>query len=98
MDLPLDLTTWRDKRLAYRCSRHEGISGINCSSKFGGIRMPNPYGAPEIDVTAVAEKIKNKEPIVLVDVREKAELMRVSLNTDQLVVLPLSELARKQLD
>ena len=60
--------------------------------------MPNPYGAPEIDVQAVADKLKNNEDFVLVDVRELMELDKVRLDADQLVVVPLSQLARQQLD
>ena len=60
--------------------------------------MPNPYGAPEIDVLAVSEKLKNNEKFILVDVREQMELVRVRLEADQLVVVPLSQLARQQLE
>lgn len=59
--------------------------------------MANPYGAPEIDVQAVSEKIKNNESFILMDVREQVELVRVKLETDQLVIVPLSQLARQQL-
>ncbi len=59
--------------------------------------MANPYGAPEIDVLAVSEKLKNNEHFIMLDVREKIELSRVKLDADQLKVVPLSLLARDQL-
>lgn len=59
--------------------------------------MANPYGAPEIDVLKVAEKIKNKEKFILLDVREQVELLRAKLDVEQLHVIPLSLMAREQL-
>lgn len=59
--------------------------------------MANPYGAPEVDVQSVAEKLKNNESFILMDVREQIELMRVKLDSKQLVIVPLSQLAREQL-
>jgi adenylyltransferase/sulfurtransferase len=58
--------------------------------------MPNPYGAPEISVTQVAEKINNKEDFILLDVRESDELEIAAVLADQLVHTPLSKLAADQ--
>ena len=58
--------------------------------------MPNPYGAPEVSVQTLAEKLAAKENFVLLDVREMHEIGTVSIEPDQLVILPLSELAHKQ--
>ncbi len=59
--------------------------------------MPNPYGAPEISVQAVSEKLAQDEDFILLDVRELHELDRAQLTHRQVNVLPLSELAQKQL-
>ena len=60
--------------------------------------MPNPYGAPEISVTAVAEKIANQESFVLMDVREADELQIAALEADQVQHVPLSKLSAEQVD
>ena len=60
--------------------------------------MPNPYGAPETDVQTVSQKLNDKENFVLVDVREPDELRLASLNFNQVEPLPLSVLAREQLN
>ncbi len=56
--------------------------------------MPNPYGAPECTVQEAAEKINADENVVILDVREQNEIARVSLPSDKVVVIPMSELAR----
>ena len=60
--------------------------------------MPNVYGAPEIDVQAVATKLRSSAQFILLDVREEAELAHARLSFPQTRVVPLSLLARKQLD
>ena len=57
--------------------------------------MSNQFGVPEIDVTAVAEKLANKETFLLVDVREVHELMLANLG-DGVLHLPLSRLAQER--
>jgi rhodanese-related sulfurtransferase len=59
--------------------------------------MPNPYGAPEITVTEVAEKRENGEDFILMDVREAHELNLANLG-EGITLLPLSQLASSQLD
>ncbi len=60
--------------------------------------MPNLYGAPEIDVRTVAHKLKAQEDIILLDVRERIELLSASLDVPQTLLTPMTELARSQLD
>lgn len=60
--------------------------------------MPNPYGAPEISVQEVSDKIDRGETFVLLDVRERHELAQASLAEGTFELIPLSELAQKQLD
>lgn len=57
--------------------------------------MPNPYGAPEIEVQDVSEKLQNGDKFYIVDVREQNELAKVSLPLDNVVSLPVSEIASK---
>lgn len=59
--------------------------------------MPNPYGAPEITVQEVAEKRENGDDFILMDVREERELDLADLG-DDVILVPLSELAARQLD
>ena len=59
--------------------------------------MANVYGAPEVSVQDLAEKLSQNGDFVLLDVRELHEIGTVALEPEQLVVLPLSELARMQL-
>ena len=59
--------------------------------------MPNVYGAPEIDVTALNNKVEAGEEFILLDVREPHELGYAQLDFDQTTLLPLSRLAREQL-
>jgi rhodanese-related sulfurtransferase len=59
--------------------------------------VTNPYGAPEVTVQDLAVRLTGEETFILLDVREVHEIATVSIEPDQLVVLPLSELARKQL-
>ncbi len=60
--------------------------------------MPNPYGAPEISVQDVSAKIDNGETFILLDVRERHELTQASMAEGMFEIVPLSELAQKQLD
>jgi rhodanese-related sulfurtransferase len=60
--------------------------------------MANPYGAPEISVQQVAEKLDRKESFILLDVRESHELESASLPEGTFEFVPLSELAQRQLD
>lgn len=59
--------------------------------------MPNPYGAPEISVTEVESKRQAQEPFIWLDVRERDEIARVSLQDERVRFAPLSELADRQL-
>lgn len=57
--------------------------------------MPNVYGAPEIDVQAVARKRESGEAFILMDVREQMELRLANLGQDVLWI-PLSDLAARR--
>ncbi|MEM7126891.1 MAG: rhodanese-like domain-containing protein [Chloroflexota bacterium] len=59
--------------------------------------MPNPFGAPEVSVQEVNQKRIAAEPQLLVDVREAQEY-GVRISGDDVVMLPLSELAARQLE
>lgn len=59
--------------------------------------MPNPFGIPEIDPSAVAEKRQRGDDFVLVDVREAAELQRANLGAG-VTHVPLSAVAQRYLD
>ena len=50
---------------------------------------------PEIDVTALAEKLKSDEEFLLIDVREDDELRRAKINDRRLVQAALSQLSVK---
>jgi len=60
--------------------------------------MPNPYGAPEIGVQEVSDKIDNSEQFILLDVRERHELAQASFAEGTFEIVPLSELAQKRLE
>ena len=60
--------------------------------------MPNPYGAPEISVQEISEKVTAGEEFVWLDVREPHELSAAHVEDPRVCLLPLSELARRQLD
>lgn len=60
--------------------------------------MPNPYGAPEINVQDVAAKQREGEDFLLVDVREPNELELASLPDGAFISLPLSELRERRLE
>lgn len=60
--------------------------------------MPNPYGAPEITAQEVADKLRQHEPMVLLDVREQHELASASLPDGTFELVPLSDLSARQLD
>jgi rhodanese-related sulfurtransferase len=59
--------------------------------------MPNPYGAPEISVREVADKLAQAESFVLLDVREAYELQGATLPPGTFELVPLSDLAARQL-
>ncbi len=46
----------------------------------------------EISALQTAEKIKNNENFVILDVREHVEIARVALNDERVVVLPMSQI------
>ncbi len=50
---------------------------------------------PEIDVNALAEKLKLDEDFILLDVREADELQRAKIEDKRLVHAPLSQLSVK---
>ena len=58
--------------------------------------MPNPFGAPEVSVQTVNEQRQAGESIILVDVREAQEY-GVRILGDDVVMLPLSDIAARQL-
>ncbi len=60
--------------------------------------MPNPYGAPEISAAAVEQKRNDGDRFVWLDVREAFELNHAAIDDDRIILTPLSELARRQLD
>lgn len=55
--------------------------------------MPNFYGAPEITVSQLAEKLRNGDDVRVLDIREMDEIARVALDSPKLHIAPLSELA-----
>ena len=59
--------------------------------------MPNPFGAPELSVQEVDAMRKAGEALTIVDVREVQEYA-VSISGDDIVQLPLSDIAAQQLD
>lgn len=59
--------------------------------------MPNPFGAPEITAQEVDAKCQAGDSFVWLDVREAEEVQTVQISDERIIVLPLSELAQKQL-
>lgn len=59
--------------------------------------MPNPFGAPELSVQEVDAMRKAGENLLLLDVREVKEYP-VSIPGDDVIQVPLSEIAAQQLD
>jgi len=59
--------------------------------------MPNQYGAPEVGVTEIAQKMNDGESFILLDVRERRELLQAKIDDNRVLVLPFSELAARQL-
>lgn len=59
--------------------------------------MSNPYGAPEISVQEVARKQQARETFVWLDVREPHEFSAASIADPNVVQVPLSVLADRQL-
>lgn len=60
--------------------------------------MVNYYGAPEISIHKLAEKVQSEEDFILLDVREAWELNLARLRDKRLVVAPMSRLARRGLE
>ncbi|RIK35724.1 MAG: hypothetical protein DCC55_29420 [Chloroflexi bacterium] len=60
--------------------------------------MPNPFGAPEISVQEVNQRLQNGDEFVWVDVREPHELQVAYIEDKRIVELPMSLLAAQQLD
>jgi rhodanese-related sulfurtransferase len=60
--------------------------------------MPNPYGALEVSVQEVEGKRQAGDKFIWLDVREQNEVASVYIDDERIVVVPLSELAQKQLD
>jgi len=60
--------------------------------------MANPYGAPEINVQEVDAKRQAGEQFVWVDVREPDEVAGVHIDDARILLLPLSQLAQRQLE
>jgi rhodanese-related sulfurtransferase len=59
--------------------------------------MPNPYGAPEISVVEVEQRIQSGEPFIWLDVREPHETDMVFIDHDAIRLVPLSVLAEQKL-
>lgn len=59
--------------------------------------MPNPYGAPEVTVQEINAKRQAGETFLWLDVREQDEVHTVQITDKRITVLPLSELAQRQL-
>lgn len=59
--------------------------------------MPNPFGAPELSVQEVDAMRKAGESLTLLDVREVQEYV-VSIAGDDVIQVPLSDIAAQQLD
>ena len=57
--------------------------------------MANIYGVPEISVHDFASRMNRGEKFLLLDVREKMELMRANLG-DEVIWAPLSQLASER--
>ena len=60
--------------------------------------MSNPYHVPEITVKQLSGKLTNGESFVILDVREPHELQYAKLPDEWITLLPLSKLAREQLN
>ena len=54
----------------------------------------NPYGVPGLSVQEVAQKLKNGDDFILLDVREPNELLYANLG-EGVLTAPLSELAQQ---
>lgn len=60
--------------------------------------MPNTFGAPEISVREVAQKISESGDFIILDVRELWETALAGLKDERVRLAPLSELAYKGTD
>jgi rhodanese-related sulfurtransferase len=60
--------------------------------------MPNPFGTPEISVQDVQKKQQAGEALILLDVREPAELQKAYIEADNVIPVPMSEIAARQLE
>ncbi len=60
--------------------------------------MPNPFGAPEVTVKTIAQKIEAGDAFVWLDVREPNELTMAAIGDDRVINLPLSQLAARGVD
>jgi rhodanese-related sulfurtransferase len=60
--------------------------------------MPNSFGAPEVTVKAVAQKIEAGDAFIWLDVREPNELTLAAIGDARVVNLPLSQLAARGAD
>lgn len=56
--------------------------------------MANPYGAPEITVQELAERLSAHADLIVFDVREMDEFAKVRLQHEKVIELPLTTLAR----
>jgi rhodanese-related sulfurtransferase len=60
--------------------------------------VPNPYGAPELSVQDVQQKLDDSASFLWIDVREPEEHEIARIDHDEVVYLPLSHLAQEQLE
>jgi rhodanese-related sulfurtransferase len=60
--------------------------------------VPNPYGAPEVSVQDVQNKLEEAISFLFLDVRESDEYPLARIDHDAVTYLPLSRLAQEQLN
>lgn len=60
--------------------------------------MPNPFGAPEITVHEVKNRLDDGEPFIWLDVREPNEQQLAAIADERVVAAPLSTIAQRYLD
>jgi rhodanese-related sulfurtransferase len=60
--------------------------------------MPNPFGAPEVSVSVVSQKLKAGDRFVWLDVREPHELAQANFRDDNVLLAPISQLALRGIE
>lgn len=59
--------------------------------------MTNPYGAPEISVYELEDKLQSSDEFVILDVREEWEILLAALPDERVQAAPLSQLSARGL-